>query len=43
MTLDGTLVLVAAAIFFAGFVKGATGMGPKTHTQTPDSPEPKSP
>jgi uncharacterized membrane protein YfcA len=27
MTLDGTLVLVAAAIFFAGFVKGATGMG----------------
>ena len=27
MELDGTLVLVAAAIFFAGFVKGATGMG----------------
>ena len=27
MELDGTLGLVAAAIFFAGFVKGATGMG----------------
>lgn len=27
MTLDPTLTLVAAAIFFAGFVKGATGMG----------------
>lgn len=27
MEFDGTLVLVAAAIFFAGFVKGATGMG----------------
>ncbi len=27
MELDGTLALVAAAIFFAGFVKGATGMG----------------
>ena len=27
MELDGTLALVAAAIFVAGFVKGATGMG----------------
>ena len=27
MELDGTLALVALAIFFAGFVKGATGMG----------------
>ena len=27
MTLEPTLALVAAAIFFAGFVKGATGMG----------------
>ena len=27
MELDGTLALAAMAIFFAGFVKGATGMG----------------
>ena len=27
MEVDGTLALVALAIFFAGFVKGATGMG----------------
>lgn len=27
MALDGTLVLVAGTLFFAGFVKGATGMG----------------
>lgn len=27
MELDGTLVLVALTLFFAGFVKGATGMG----------------